>query len=115
VTNLRTLLRKLEDLYQQRADLGIEIAEVERQIVATANEPKPRAKRSTNAEMIDIVRATVKVLHDAGEPLPSSEVAARLGIKPWAAAYRLRKAISMHFVEKVAHGRYRCTDTVPVL
>jgi hypothetical protein len=33
--------------------------------------------------------------------LPRREIAARLGIQPWAATYRLDRAIELKFVEKV--------------
>lgn len=114
VPNLRSLLKKLQVLHRQYIDLEHEIADVERQITTAGNEPKPRAKRSTNAEIVEVIRATVKVLRDAGEPLPRREIASRLGITPWATAYRLQKAVKMKFVEKMAHGRYRCTGVIPL-
>jgi DNA-binding Lrp family transcriptional regulator len=61
------------------------------------------------------VRETVRVLREAGTPLPRREIAARLGIQPWAATYRLDKAIELHFVEKLGGGLYRVTDVVPAL
>lgn len=112
---LPTLLKKLHTLHRQRADVEHEIAEVERDIIATGKAPpKPRKPRATNAEVVEVVRAAVKVLRDAGGPLPRREIASRLGISPWAASYRLGKAIEAKFVEKVGAGRYRVTNVVPV-
>jgi hypothetical protein len=39
--------------------------------------------------------------------------AARLGIQPWVASYRLDKAVELKFAEKVGGGFYRVTDIVP--
>lgn len=110
---LHVLLARLHDLHRQHAQTEVEIAAVESQILASAKpEPKPRRKRSTHAEVVEVVRATVKVLRDANEPLPRREIASRLGIAPWAATYRLKKAMELTFVEKVG-TRYRAADTVP--
>src|SRR4051794_31735428 len=92
------LLKKLDALHRQRADMEHEIYAVERQILAAGKtERKPRAKRSTNAEVVEVVKATVKVLRDAGGALPRREIASRLGISPWAASYRLQQAIKAKF------------------
>ena len=112
--SLPILLKKLEALHRQHVEVEHEIADVERQIVAAGKpERKPRAKRSTNAEVVEVVRATVKVLRDAGGPLPRREIASRLGISPWACSYRLGKAIEAKFVEKAGSGRYRVPNVVP--
>ena len=57
----------------------------------------------------------MRVLREAGTPLPRREIAARLGIQPWAATYRLDKAVELKFVEKLGGGLYRVTDVVPEL
>ena len=57
----------------------------------------------------------MRVLREAGTPLPRREVAARLGVQPWVAGYRLDKAVELKFVEKLGGGRYRVTAVVPVL
>jgi DNA-binding Lrp family transcriptional regulator len=62
---------------------------------------------------VEVVRDTVRVLREAGTPLPRREVAARLEIQPWAASYRLDKAIELKFAEKVGGGCYRVSDVVP--
>jgi hypothetical protein len=115
MAKLSSLLKRLEALHRQQNDIEHEIADVRRQIVASANTSKPRAKRSTKAEMIEVVRSTVNVLRDAGEPLPRREIASRLGIEPWAATYRLQKAIALGFVEKASTGRYRVVAEVAAL
>lgn len=100
-TTISALFDKLHDLYRQ-------IAAVEREIVARGKfERGPRVKRSTSAEVTDVIQATVKVLRDAGRPLPRKEIAAHLGISPWAASYRLQKAVEEKLIEKTGGGKYR--------
>lgn len=112
--SLPALLKKLEALHRQHAQTEYEIAEVKRQIIATGKSgPSRRRKRVTPAESVEVVRATVKVLRDAGEPLPRREIAARLGLAPHAVYYRVQKAIKAGFVERVSGGRYRATNVVP--
>ena len=103
MANLSSLLRKLETLHRQQHELEQEIADVEKQIVDAANEPKPHV-RSTKAELIALIREVVNVLRTAGKPLPRTEIASRLGIKPTAVSYRLQKALKMRFVERVEHA-----------
>ena len=110
---LHVLLHKHKELHRQYVETERELADVERQILDAGNAPRARAKRSTKAEMVEVVRATVKVLRDAGAALPRREIASRLGISPWAASYRLTKAVELKFVEKVGAGRYRVTNVVP--
>lgn len=110
---LPTLLKKLEALHRQHVELEHEIGEVERQIVSIGNAPKPRAKRSTRSELLEVVKSTVQILREAGEALPGSEIASRLGITSSAVAYRLKLAIESKFVEKVGRGRYQTTSVVP--
>ncbi len=111
--SLPVLLRSLDTLHRERAAVDVKIAAVEREIIDTHPEPKPRAKRSTAAEVAEVVRATVKVLRDAGTPLPRREIASRLGVTPWAASYRLQLAIKAKFVESIGSGRYRVSSAVP--
>ena len=74
-----------------------------------------RGKRATSAGTIALINPTVKVLRDAGEPLPRREIVKRLGTVPAAADYRLRKAVAARFVEKLGCGRYRVSHAVPAL
>ena len=53
------------------------------------------------------------MLRETGEPLPRQEVAARPGLKPHAAQYRLEKAVAHGFAEKVHGGRYGITNIAP--
>lgn len=111
MASLHSLLKKFQQLTRQQSELEIEIAEVQRQILAAgATAPRQRRPRASREEIVEVVQATVKVLRDAGQPLPRREIAARLGITPWATAYRLQKAIKIGFVKKTQYGRYECTD-----
>ncbi len=74
----------------------------------------PTLLKKYEALTLEIVREVVRVLREAATPLPRREVAVRLGIQPWAASYRLDKAVELRFVEKVG-GLYRVTDVVPAL
>jgi hypothetical protein len=107
-------MRKHKNLYRQYLELEREITGVERQIkdVGNSSRKAPR-KRATKRELVETVRQAVKVLRDAGEPLPRREIATRLGITPLATSYRLKKAIALRFVERVSSGRYQATNVVP--
>jgi hypothetical protein len=114
MTPLPALLKKYEALTRDIARLEGERAAVHAEILA-AGRPSSRKPRSTQtrAQAVEVVRETVRVLREAGEPLPRREVAARLCIKPWAAGYRLDKAVEMKFAEKLDGGRYRVSSVVP--
>jgi hypothetical protein len=107
-------MRKHKNLYRQYLELEREIADVERRIrdAGSSSHKAPR-KRATKRELVETVRQAVKVLRDAGEPLPRREIATRLGITPLATSYRLKKAIVLRFVERVSSGRYQATNVVP--
>jgi hypothetical protein len=119
---LPALLKRYEALTLEIARLGTEHAAVHAQILAAGRGATPRAAKPpspgrparTTAQTVEVVRDTVRVLREAGTPLPRREVAARLGIQPWAASYRLDKAVELRFVEKIG-GLYRVTDVVPAL
>ena len=65
--------------------------------------------RLTHAEIREaILRMTWK-------KYSAREIASRLGITPWATTYRLKKAISMGFVERASQGRYRVVGEVAAL
>jgi hypothetical protein len=113
--SLPTLLSKFQSLTRQHVAIEAEIDDVRQQIIDARNAPKPRAKRVTSADQVEVVKATIKVLREARETLPRKEIAARLGITPHAASYRLERAIEMKLVEKVSLGRYRCTSVVPLV
>jgi len=72
-----------------------ELATVRAEILATgrgaaSKTTRPRATK-TRAEALEVVRETVRVLRDAGAPLPRREIAARLGLKPWVARIQARQ------------------------
>jgi hypothetical protein len=122
MSNLPTLLKKYEALTLEIARLGTERVTVHDQILAAGRGTSERSKKTsgpgrparTRAQTIEVVRDVVRVLREAGTPLPRREVAARLGIQPWAASYRLDRAVELRFVEKIG-GLYRVTDVVPAL
>jgi len=120
---LPALLKRYEALTIEIARLGTEHAAVHAQILAAGRgatsrsagkSPGPGRPARTTAQTVEVVRDTVRVLREAGTPLPRREVAARLGIQPWAASYRLDRAVELKFVEKIG-GLYRVTDVVPAL
>lgn len=114
MTRLPTLLRKFEAVTLDIAQLTATRAALHAEIVAFGRDAAPpRRKRTGAAEIAVVVRDTVKVLRDASTPLPRKEIAARLGITPWAASYRLKQATKAGFVENVGGGRYQVTNVVP--
>ena len=119
--NLPALLKRYETLTREFAAREAERVAVHDQILATGRggtrrsalaAGRGRAARTT-AQIVEVVRETVRVLREAGTPLPRREVAARLGIQPWAASYRLDKAVELKFAEKLGGGLYRVTAAVP--
>src|SRR6185436_4492656 len=121
-SHLPTLLKRYEALTREIAARETERTAIHDQILAGrggarrgAKPPGPGRPTRTTAQTVEVVRDTVRVLREAGAPLPRREVAARLGIQPWAATYRLDKAVELRFVEKLGGGLYRVTDVVPAL
>jgi hypothetical protein len=119
---LPSLLKRYEALTREIAAREAERVAVHDQILATGRgarrsvqSPGPGRPARTTAQTVEVVRDTVRVLREAGAPLPRREIATRLGIQPWAASYRLDKAVELKFVEKVGGGLYRVTDVVPAL
>lgn len=115
MSELQALLDKFATLHRQHVELEHEIAEVESEIFALNGTPRQRRQRATPAEVDELVKLMIMALQEAGEPLPPSEIAARLGIEPTQIAYRLRQAVATGFVEKAGGGRYRVAAEVPVL
>ena len=115
-SHLPTLLKRYEALTRDIARLEGERAAVHDQILAAGRATALRKARpaQTTGQAVEVVRETVRVLREADEPLPRREVAARLGLKPHAAQYRLDKAVELRFAEKLDGGRYRVTNVVPV-
>jgi hypothetical protein len=95
-------------------DLGSDLAPSVDPEAALPPIPTVRIAEPTRGPF-EVVRDTVRVLREAGTPLPRREIAARLGVKPWIAGYRLDKAVELRFAEKLSGGRYQVTDVVPAL
>lgn len=115
--SLPSLLKKFGAITLEIAALEVERKEVHRRIVAVANAPRPRKPsapvdgKRVSSGIIDVV----KLLKEASGPLRREEIAQRLGIAGSAAGFRLGQAIKLGFVEKVRHGSYSVTSTVPEL
>ena len=120
---LTSLLKRYEALTREIAAREAERVAVHDQILSAghggtrrgAKTPGPGRPARTTAQTVEVVRDTVRVLREAGTPLPRREVAARLGVKPWIAGYRLDKAVELRFAEKLGGGRYQVTSVVPEL
>jgi hypothetical protein len=121
--HLPTLLKRYEALTREIAAREAERITVHDQILAagrgttrrSVQTPGPGRPARTTAQTVEVVREVVRVLREAATPLPRREIAARLEIQPWAATYRLDKAVELKFVEKLGGGLYRVTDVVPAL
>jgi len=114
MSNLPSLIKKLQQLTRQHVAIENEIAQAQRQIVDAASAPRKRRPRTPDGRCLrDGVKATIKVLRDADGPLERQEVAKRLGIEGSAAGFRLAEAVRLKFVEKVGHGLYACVADVP--
>ncbi len=113
--DIQSLLDRFATLHRQYVALEHEIADVEEDILALSGTPRPRRARSTRAEVDEQVKLVLKALQEAGEPLPPSELASRLGIEPMQISHRLRQAVATGFVEKAGGGRYTVAAEVPVL
>ena len=111
---VKTLLKRIQGLYCQQAQIERQIAEVECTIVAASKAPpKSRRRRGLAPQTVELVRETVRVLREAGRPLSRREIAAQVGIPLQAVDYRLQKALQARFVERVSLGRYRAAYVVP--
>jgi|SRR6185436_4577950 len=86
MSNLSTLLKKYEALTLEIARLGTARVTIHDQILAAgrgtaslSKTPGPGrpAPAWTRAQIIEVVRETVRVLREAGAPLPRREIAAR--------------------------------------
>ncbi len=117
MSSLPTLLKNLESLHRQHIEIEHQITSARRQIIALGKSPpKSRRRRSMPPrELIELIRPLLKVLRDAGGPLPRREIAARLSLTPKAASYRLEKALKAGFIERVSGARYRAARVVPAL
>lgn len=113
--DVQSLLDRFATLQRQHVEIEHEIASVEDEILALSGTPRPRRARSTRAEVDEQVKLVLRALQEAGEPLPPSELASRLGIEPAQISHRLRQAITLGFVQKMGGGRYTVAAEVPAL
>lgn len=87
---LSSLLKRYEALTREIAAREAERTAVHDQILAAGRGGTRRGMKTsgpgrparTTAQTVEVVRDAVRVLREAGEPLPRREVAARLGVKP---------------------------------
>lgn len=112
---LHSLLDRFATLHRQHVEIEHEISVVESEICALNGAQRPRRPRPTPAEVDDQVLTVIKTLQEANEPIPPSEIAARMGAAPIQAIQRLRQAVSLGFVQKVGGGRYTVATEVPAL
>lgn len=111
---VRPLLKQLQALYRQHAQVEYQIAEVERAIIATdKGTTRPRRPRPKPAEAVEPAREIIRVLREAGEPLPRREIASRLGLTPKAVTRRLQTAVAAGLVERAGGALYRVSKVVP--
>lgn len=113
--DLPSLLERFAVLHRQHVEIEHEIAAVESEIRALTGAQRPRRQRATPAEIDEQILSLLKALQEAPEPLPPSEIAARLGADPVQVSHRLRQAIGMGFVQKVGNGRYVAVGEIPAL
>ena len=123
--HLPTLLKRYETLTREIAAREADRSTVHDQILAAgrdgaaarrlAQSPGPGRPARTTAQIVEVVREVVRLLREAGTPLPRREIAARLGLQPHAAQYRLDKAVELKFAEKLGGGLYRVSAVVPAL
>lgn len=113
--DIQSLLDRFATLHRQHVEIEHEIATIEGEILALSGTPRPRRARSTSAEVDEQITTILKTLQEADEPLPPSEVAARIGAEPLQVGQRLRQAITLGFVQKMGGGRYTVAAEVPAL
>lgn len=112
---LSSLLLRLEALHHQRFLLDSQIDDLKREIIASHKPETKRRKRPPAAEVAELIRGVIRVLREAGEPLPCSEIATRLSLSASVAHYRLRKALAAGFIEKAGGARYRASSAIAAL
>lgn len=109
-TNL-DLLRRLRDVTARASVL--ELADLDRQI-KTLEQARPAA-RSTTQGSNEHERSLLRLLQEAGTPLPPRELAQRLGVEATTVSRWLTAAKRRGFVERLPGARYRVAKEVPPL
>jgi len=106
------LLRRLRDATARASEL--ELADLDRQIVAhERGRPRPVSIQTASARKHE--QALLRVMQEAGPPLPPREIAQRLGVPPATASRWLDAAMRRGFIERVGHARYQIKKEVPPL
>jgi predicted Rossmann fold nucleotide-binding protein DprA/Smf involved in DNA uptake len=103
------LLRRLRAAVARASEL--EIADLDRQIAAIER-AKPRPPSATPSAR-DSEQALLRVMQEAGAPLPPREIAQRLDVPPATASRWLVVAMRRGFIERVSHARYQVRKEVP--
>lgn len=112
MSRIPALLSQLAVLHRQQVEIEHQIVEIERAIVTIKNESKPRRRSANLANVAELAKPLLRILTDAGEPLPRAELAARLGIEPSQVTYRLQRALEAKLIERLIGGRYRVAEAV---
>jgi chromatin segregation and condensation protein Rec8/ScpA/Scc1 (kleisin family) len=115
VSNLPVLLRKYKETHRRYVELEHELADLNRQILATDRPATKRRRPAQPLAAIDEVRALLRVLREAEAPLPPREIASRLGVETVVVSRRLARARRLGYVEPAGRARYRVADAVPSL
>lgn len=115
MSNLPTLLRKYKETHRRYVELEHELADLNRQILATDRSHTRRRTRARPIAATDEVRELLRGLREAEAPLPPREIASRLGIETVVVSRRLARARRLGYVEPAGRARYRVADAVPSL
>jgi hypothetical protein len=115
VSNLPVLLRKYKETHRRYVELEHELADLNRQILATDRSSTRRRRSPLPIEATDELRDVLRVLREAEAPLPPREIASRLGVETVVVSRRLARARRLGYVEPAGRARYRVADAVPSL
>jgi DNA-binding MarR family transcriptional regulator len=115
VSNLPSLLRKYKETHRCYVELEHELADLNRQILATDRSSTRRRRSPLPIAATDEVREILRVLLEAEAPLPPREIASRLGIETVVVSRRLARARRLGYVEQTGRARYRVANAVPSL
>ena len=114
MSSLPVLLRKYKEIYRRYLKTEHELADLDRQILATSSRPAKRRRRTTQV-VGSAIREMLRVMREANEPLPPREIASRLNVKAIVVSQRLARAVKLGYVERAGNARYRVADAVPSL
>ena len=116
VSNPASLLRRQKELFKQYLALEREIADLDRQIIASGT-PRRRVSRPSAASggVSEDVREMLRIMQLVGGPVARGELAARMDVRPKTASRYLARALKLRVVERVGYRLYRVVNTVPPL